>query len=231
GVLAAIAGTAPDAAAIRIRRTGVERLAADCARALDGRATDLAAVWDATEHRPLRAAVEALDPAVRARFDRLGRLFGEPPLPKSLRRLVRSPGIADAYALDLAARRVRRALGLLAVLGRSGARPRGPRRTTEPLLCALAVHTTCARPEIALAAVSAPRRRDRPRVPGQHARRRGRSVAARARRRAGTRRGRGRVLGRGRRARHARPGVLAPAGRVAGPVGPRTSLISSVFPG
>ncbi|MEV5831152.1 hypothetical protein AB0L25_36860 [Spirillospora sp. NPDC052242] len=158
GVLAAVAATAPDAAAVRVRRSGLDRLARDCARVLDERAADLAELWEATEHRPLRDAVEALDPAVRDRFDRLPLLFGEPPLPKSLRRLVRLPGIADAHAIDLAARRVRRAVGLLAVRDDPALARAVRRRAAARPLCALAVHVTCARPAIPLAAVTAPRR-------------------------------------------------------------------------
>ncbi|MFV2212521.1 hypothetical protein ACFHW2_20145 [Actinomadura sp. LOL_016] len=154
-VLAAVAETTPDAAAVRVRRSSLDRLAKDCARVLDG--AGIARVWEATAHRPLRDAVEALDPALRDRFGSLPLLFGEPPLPKSLRRLVRLPGLADAYAVDLAARRVRRALGLLAVRDDPAVARAVRRRTTEPLLCALTVHTTCARPAIPLVPVSAPR--------------------------------------------------------------------------
>ncbi|QFG20099.1 hypothetical protein [Actinomadura sp. WMMB 499] len=168
-VLAAVAGTGPDAApdttAWRLRRSSLDRLARECARTLDERAADLVGLWDATGHRPLRDAVEALDPAVRDRFDRLPLLCGEPPLPKSLRRLVRLPGIADAYALDLAARRVRRALGLLAVRDDPALARAVRRRTTEPLLCALTVHTTCERPGVPLVPVTAPRRATVPGFP------------------------------------------------------------------
>ncbi|WP_158642308.1 hypothetical protein [Actinomadura sp. WAC 06369] len=162
GVLAAVAATAPDAAAVRIGRSDLDRLARDCARALDGRAADLAGLWEATAHRPLRDAVEALDPAAR---DRLAPLSGEPPLPKSLRRLVRLPGIADAHAIELAARRVRRAVGLLAVRDDPALARAVRRRPAAGPLCALAVHVTCARPGIALAEVAAPRRATVPGFP------------------------------------------------------------------
>ncbi|MFD0905992.1 hypothetical protein, partial [Actinomadura sediminis] len=163
--LAAVAATAPDAAAVRLRRSSLDRLARDCARVLDERAADLAGLWDATAHRPLRDAVEALDPAVRDRFDRLWLLAGEPPLPKSLRRLVRLPGIADAHAFDLAARRVRRALGLLAVRDDPALARAVRRRAAAPPLCALTVHVTCARPEIPLAVIAGPRRATVPGFP------------------------------------------------------------------
>ncbi|TMR41257.1 hypothetical protein [Actinomadura geliboluensis] len=155
--LAAVAGTAPEAAPARLRRLGAAQLAGAVRRALDGGATDLVALWTATGHRPLASALDALDPALRDRFDRLELLLGEPPLPKALRGLVKDPDIAAAHALDLAARRVRRAIGRLAadddpVIAAALARP-----SAEPLLCALAVAATCAAPGAALAPVTRPR--------------------------------------------------------------------------
>lgn len=67
------------------------------------------------------------------------------------------PAIADAYALDLVARRVRAAIGNLAadddaVIARALAG-----RTSEPLLCALTVMIVCRCPGIDLITVAAPR--------------------------------------------------------------------------
>ncbi|QKW37092.1 hypothetical protein HUT06_26345 [Actinomadura sp. NAK00032] len=155
--LAAVAGTAPDAAPARLRRLGGTQLAGAVRRALDGGATDLVALWTATGHRPMASALDALDPGLRDRFDRLGLLLGEPPLPKALRRLVKAPDIAAAHAFDLAARRVRRAIGRLAadddpVIAAALARP-----SAEPLLCALAVAAACAPMEAARTPVTRPR--------------------------------------------------------------------------
>ncbi|WP_141584886.1 hypothetical protein [Actinomadura sp. WMMA1423] len=157
GAVAAVAGTRPDAALARLRRFGGPQLTGAVRRALDEDATDLVGLWAASGHRPLRSALDALDPALRDRYDQLPLLLGEPPLPKVLRRLVKPPAIADAYSLDLVARRIRRAVGVLAagddpVIARALARS-----ATEPLLCALAVAITCAAPDAVLVPVMPPR--------------------------------------------------------------------------
>ena len=76
---------------------------------------------------------------------------------KSLRRLVKLPAIADAYAQDLVARGVRRAIGDLACDDDKVIAHALASRTTEPLLCALTVTVTCRAPGIDLMAVVAPR--------------------------------------------------------------------------
>ena len=157
GAFAALAGTAPDAALARLRRLGPAALAEACRRVLDTGAVGLGQLWAASGARPLRTAVAALDPALRDRFDQLPLLLRDPPLPKSLRGLVKLPVIADAYALDLAARRVRQAIGLLAsrddpVIARALAG-----QTAESLLCALTVMIICCAPGIDLAPVAPPR--------------------------------------------------------------------------
>ncbi|MFI0482874.1 hypothetical protein [Actinomadura sp. 9N215] len=157
-VFAAVAATPPDAALVRLRRLGGAQLTGAVRRALDNGAVDLVRLWAATGHRPLATALDALDPALRDRFDQLPLLLDEPPLPKALRRLVKLPAVADAYAFDLAGRRTRRAIGLLAVQDDPAVARAVARRTTEPLLCALAVAVTCAAPGIELATVTAPRR-------------------------------------------------------------------------
>ena len=163
---AAMAETAPEAALARLRRLGSSGpavgsfgssgLADACRRTLDAGTVSLHDLWAASGVRPLRTAVAALDPGLSDDFDQLAMLFGEPPMAESLRRLVRLPAIADAYALDLVARSVRRAIGDLAcrddqVIARALAV-----RTTEPLLCALTVTITCRAPEIELMAVAPP---------------------------------------------------------------------------
>jgi hypothetical protein len=157
GAFAAVAATSPDAALARLRRLGGAQLTAAVRRALDGAATDLVRLWADTGRRPLAAALEDLDPALRKRFDQLPLLLGEPPLPKTLRRLVKLPAVADAYSQDLMARRIRRAIGRLAVqddpvITRALAKP-----TTEPLLCALTVTVACAAPDADLVPVTKPR--------------------------------------------------------------------------
>ncbi|WP_181663272.1 hypothetical protein [Actinomadura madurae] len=156
GTYAAVAATAPDAALARLRRLGGAQLAGTVRRALDGGATDLIRLWTGTGHRPLAIALDGLDPALRTRFDRLALLLGEPPLPKALRRLVKRPAIADAYALDLVARRVRRAIGRLAVEDDPVIAGALARSASEPLLCALAVTTTCGAPDADLVPVAGP---------------------------------------------------------------------------
>lgn len=151
---AVLAGTPPDAALIRLRRLGSGQLAEACRRALEAGALDLDRLWAAGAIRPLRTAVEALDPALRHRFDPL---LGEPPLPKSLRRIVKLPAVADVHAVDLAARRTRRAIGQLAhrddpVIARALTD-----RPARPLLCALTLMITCRAPAIGLTSVAPPR--------------------------------------------------------------------------
>ncbi|MBO2463185.1 hypothetical protein [Actinomadura violacea] len=157
-VFAAVAATPPDAAPIRLRRLGSAQLTAAVRRALDTGAVPLARLWDATAARPLAAALDGLDPALRERYDQLPLLLGEPPLPKTLRRLVRLPAIADPYALDLAGRRVRAAIGRLALQDDPAVSRAVAHRPAGPLLCALAVLVTCAAPEIPLATVVPPRK-------------------------------------------------------------------------
>ncbi|XRQ14162.1 hypothetical protein ACN3XK_25770 [Actinomadura welshii] len=155
-VYAAVAATPPDAALVRLRRLGAAQLASAVRRALDTGPVDLLGLWTATGTRPLETALEALDPSLRDRFDRLPLLLGEPPLPKTLRRLVKRPDITGAYDLDLAGRRTRRAIGRLALQDDPVIARALRRRATEPLLCALAVAVTCEAPDIELAVVTKP---------------------------------------------------------------------------
>jgi hypothetical protein len=157
GAFAALAGTAPDAALIRLRRLRPGSLTDTCRRGLDAGTVSLDRLWSATAVRPLRTAVTALDPALRDRFDQLPLLFSEPPLAKSLRRLVRLPAVDAAYALDRAALEVRRAIGALAVQDDPVIARALAARPAEPLLCALAVTVTCSAPEGDLVTVAPPR--------------------------------------------------------------------------
>ncbi|MBC6460035.1 hypothetical protein [Actinomadura sp. HBU206391] len=156
-VFAVLAGTPPEAALVRLRRLGPEHLTGACRRALDSGAVDLDRLWATSGIRPMSTAVQDLDPALRQRFHQLPLLLAEPPLPKALRKLVKLPALADPYALDLAARRTRRAIGELANQGDPVISRVLARRPTEPLLCALTVMITCRAPAIDLTPVAAPR--------------------------------------------------------------------------
>ncbi|SEH01106.1 hypothetical protein SAMN05444920_11936 [Nonomuraea solani] len=74
----------------------------------------LSELWRATGVRPLAVALAALDPELRARFDNLGLLLTDAPLPRSLRKLARHGTIAPARSMELVTRRIRAALGRLA---------------------------------------------------------------------------------------------------------------------
>jgi len=157
GVFAALAGTAPDAALARLLRLRPGPLADACSHGLDASTVTLHGLWAASGVRPLRTAVAALNPALRDRFSQLSLLFGEPPMPKSLRRLVRLPAIADAYSLDLAGRCVRTAIGSLALRDDPGIARSLAGRVPEPLLCALTLMIVCRAPGIDLTTVAPPR--------------------------------------------------------------------------
>ncbi|WP_329114038.1 hypothetical protein [Streptomyces sp. NBC_01465] len=154
---AVLANTAPHAAPTRLRRLPPLSLATACQQALAQGKLDLPHLWTATSVRPLATAVDALDPALRRRFEQLTLLTSDAPLPKSLRRLVKLPTVATAYATDLMSLRVRAALGRLmhdgdAVLARAMAG-----HTTVPLLCAAAVTVNCRTPTTELTQVTPPR--------------------------------------------------------------------------
>ncbi|MBO0871146.1 MAG: hypothetical protein J2P15_21550, partial [Micromonosporaceae bacterium] len=88
------------------RRFGPQRYDQAVREALAGRAPDLAALWRATEVRPLAAALGRLDPRIRDRYAGLDALAAEPPLPAARRRLARLPEVAVARAVDLTALRL-----------------------------------------------------------------------------------------------------------------------------
>lgn len=156
--LASLAERSPDAAALtRLRRLGPAQLKSTCRDRMSEGALDLAELWTMTGIRPLDTAVEALDPALRDRFDRLTLLSGDTPLPGSLRRLVRLPAVAPSYSLGLVGRRVRTAIGELACDDDPAVARAVTRRATVPMLCALVVTVTCRAPEIHLIPVAPPR--------------------------------------------------------------------------
>jgi hypothetical protein len=132
----------PDAAVIALKRLDPAQHVELLRTALDA-GVDISALWRATRVRTLTAAVERLDPRLRE-YDRLTTLTGQPPFPRTLRALVRRPEIAPAYAMDVVARAVRKAMGELVgseALARSVAR-----RPSPELVCALVIATTCAIP-------------------------------------------------------------------------------------
>ena len=144
-------------------------LADACRRVLDDGTVTLPDLWAATSARPLHAAVAALDPALRTRFGGLALLLGDQPMPKSLRKLVNLPAIADAYTLDLAARGARRAIGDLTLQDDPVIARAVSRAPSEQLLCALTVMFTCRAPAVRSATVAVPRVVSAPRmvsVPG-----------------------------------------------------------------
>ncbi|MEW2352153.1 hypothetical protein [Spirillospora sp. NPDC029432] len=148
GALAVLAGPPatgadPLAALTRLRRLGPAALTGAVRNALGDGGLDLAGLWTLTSVRPLRTAVDALDPALRDRFDNLPLLLGAAPLPGSLRRLARTPAVAPAYSMNLMALRLRAAIGRLVDGGDPAVARAVSRRTTEPLLCALVVAVTC----------------------------------------------------------------------------------------
>jgi hypothetical protein len=102
---------------------------------------DASALWRATGVRPLATALDQLDPELRE-YHRLTTLTGTAPLSRTLQTLVRRPEIAPAYAMEVVARAVRKAMGELVgddALARSVAR-----RPSPELVCALVIATTCA---------------------------------------------------------------------------------------
>jgi hypothetical protein len=130
----------PAAAVIALKRLGPAQQVELLRTALNNGLTT-PTLWRTTRIRPLTAALGQLVPDQRE-HDRLQTLTGDAPLPRTLRALVRRPEIAPAYAMDVVARAVRKAMGALAredILTRSVTRNPSPE-----LVCALVIATTCA---------------------------------------------------------------------------------------
>jgi hypothetical protein len=150
--------------------TGLRRAARDdhdeaVRRALTG-GLDLLDLWRATAVRPLAQALDGLDPALRDRTPALPLLLGDAPLPSLPRRLARTGPIAQARAVEVVARRLRRSLGRLArtddpVLAHIVSRQADPR-----LLCGLVLTVSTGARDIALTRVTRPGQVD---VPGHPA--------------------------------------------------------------
>jgi hypothetical protein len=104
-----IAAEPGPAALVALRRSGPAAFERGCRRMLLG-GVPVAELWEASAYRPLSSAVAELPASAR---DRLGPLGEDVPLPRSLRRLARLPRIAPARNAELAALRVRAALGAL----------------------------------------------------------------------------------------------------------------------
>ncbi|GAA3956758.1 hypothetical protein GCM10023085_44170 [Actinomadura viridis] len=147
----------PAAAVTRLRRLGPLQLAGACRNALAQGPVDLVDLWALTEVRPLEAAIAALDPALPTRYAQLTRLTGAEPPPPSLRPLTRLPRVAPSYSMGVVARRMRAAVGRLALDGDPVLARALTRRPAVPPLCALAVLVTCRAPALALAPVAPPR--------------------------------------------------------------------------
>ncbi|WP_206314221.1 hypothetical protein [Streptomyces coryli] len=137
------AGATPDitAALTRLRRTG--DLTDACRAALAEGAVDLLGLWRASAARPLSSALDGLDPVLHDRFPQLALLTAPDPLPRALRKLVRREELAPAYAMNLVAFRLRAAIGRLAEEGDPAVADGIRRRTSEAMLCALALAATC----------------------------------------------------------------------------------------
>jgi hypothetical protein len=162
-VLAELTGDlGPEAALTALRRLGPGPLAGTCRNAIARGAVDLADLWDLTAIRPLRTALDGLDPSLHHRFgEQLVLLTGTAPLPGSLRKLVRRPQLAPAYSMGLVGLRLRAAIGRLLLDGDRAIIPSVTRRPARPMLCALTVHLACAHDRdtsaIDLAPVTPPR--------------------------------------------------------------------------
>ncbi|PZG01337.1 hypothetical protein [Nonomuraea aridisoli] len=123
-----------------LRRVSPEQLAHACRLGLS--AAGPAALWAATGVRPLARALDALDPALRARHDHLDLLLADAPLPGSLRALARHEAIAPARTMELVARRVRATLGQLAHADDPVLAYRVARDADTAVLCALVIAVT-----------------------------------------------------------------------------------------
>ncbi|TDD47537.1 hypothetical protein E1286_17300 [Nonomuraea terrae] len=123
-----------------LRRLSTEGMAHACRQGLS--AVGPAALWAATGVRPLARALDALDPALRARHDHLDLLLADAPLPGSLRALARHEAIAPARTMELVARRVRATLGLLAHADDPVLAYRVARDADTAVLCALVIAVT-----------------------------------------------------------------------------------------
>lgn len=154
--LGVLAKTAPAAGLTRLRRLGSGQLTQACRSAIETGALDLIGLWTVTGIRPLETAVDALDPAVRQRFEQLTLLLDDVPLPASLRKLVKMPALAPTHSMGLVGRRVRAAIGQLVYDGDPVIAQAISRGTTPPLLCALMIMVTCRAPAVDLTPLTPP---------------------------------------------------------------------------
>ncbi|WP_219460288.1 hypothetical protein [Nonomuraea rhizosphaerae] len=137
-------GSSPADVVTPLRRLPADRVERACRDLL--LAAGLPELWRATGVRPLTRALAGLDPELTARYERLGLLTADTPLPGSLRELARHGAIAPARSMELVGRRFRAALGRLArgadpVLGRQVAV-----RPGTDALCSLVLAITCSDP-------------------------------------------------------------------------------------
>ena len=106
-LLAALIGAEPGPEAlVALRRSSPATLRRGCRSLLAS--VPIGTIWAASAHRPLSDAVAALPPALR---DKLAPLGQDLMVPRTLRRLARLPRVAPARNAELAAIRVRSALG------------------------------------------------------------------------------------------------------------------------
>ncbi|MBT2229034.1 hypothetical protein [Nonomuraea sp. NEAU-A123] len=115
---------------------------ASAGAASPGPAARLSELWAATWVRPLAGAIEQLDPGLRDRYDQLGLLLVDAPLPGSLRGLARHRAIAPARTAELVVRRIRAAIGRLARAADPVLAQAIGRGADTDVLCALVIATT-----------------------------------------------------------------------------------------
>ncbi|MFG1709598.1 hypothetical protein ACFLIM_41085 [Nonomuraea sp. M3C6] len=123
-----------------LRRLSADRIERACRDALP--VTGLAGLWQATQVRPLDHALAGLEPELAARFDHLGLLPADAPLPGSLRKLARHASIAPARSMELVARRIRAALGRLARTADPVLAQQVARHPDTEVLCSLVIAVT-----------------------------------------------------------------------------------------
>lgn len=132
------------AAVVALKRTRPQRLAELVAAALE---RGVGPLWRASGVRPLAAAVASVPGR-----ERLGALSG--PLPRSSRTLVRRPAIAPAYAMDVVALAIRRAIGTADLAHAvASAVARDP---TPELVCATVIAATCTESTVDVVRVTEP---------------------------------------------------------------------------
>ncbi len=146
-VITAIAGdpAADPKTLTPVRRSTLTRLTRLTTEALESGRITLPQLWSATATHPLTAAVNALDPALQARYPRLHTLSEDAPLPsKALRAFIKDPEMATARSQEILARRLRTILAHLTLTAAPTLTRAVIAHPETPTLCALIQAITCA---------------------------------------------------------------------------------------